>query len=679
MKKFFTYILLLFAIAGFAEHTTCADYKLDTIHSDGGVISILKVDSCTWNITATPTNGYKFAYWKNLFGTIDFDSFFVLEIDTNVQNYLYEANFVRDNAFIYKWLDDSIIIRTDTTDLLSSCDSAGWSYTVVNSYIRLADEDERITKLDWGIWKADVTELINHNNYAGLPLHMVINNACGKPSAVIDTIIPVVVHGTMDAHDIDFHSDVPHCDLQVLEDAILYVDSDIVVNGTLDIHEGGKVIINEGHTLEAQNIILRGDGIRKKWGQLLINGAAYGPNKNDSVLMYYDYILTLNYWQPLSLPDTISPNDITSSITRQPAIFRNMFYNTLTRNTGASGWEVHNDDSLIMGHGYITTAQPNRWNGLYQKTDILKYPIRIKLSNEQTDRQISVYGSTDPNIKVNDKNWNLIGNPYLSDYIVDDIGVIKMGDAYGGHTEVRYITYTTDNFMTYVQRPLIGDTLKSFNVYFIQTIDNGDIIFKKKNLAHNPAPAHKHIKNEHQFGITLSQNGTIEHIGLLYGDFSTDYEINADLSKMFGFGNQMSAYSLLNNDPLAFQALPLENITNAVPLGYRNANISNMTFKYDFERYSDSELNAVWLFDIVNNSYTDLLTNAYTFTPNATNEDNRFYISFELKSNVTTSVDNVTFDFEDMHFDILGRRTYLLENGVYIIKNKNGKYIKVIR
>jgi hypothetical protein len=233
--------------------------------------------------------------------------------------------------------------------------------------------------------------------------------------------------------------------------------------------------------------------------------------------------------------------------------------------------------------------------------------------------------------------------------------------------------------MNYVQRPLKGDTLKPFNVYFIQTINNGDIIFEKKNLAHNPAPARKHIKNEHQFGITLSQNGTVEHIGLLYGDFSTDYEINADLSKMFGFGNQMSAYSLLNNDPLAFQALPLENITNAVPLGYRNANISNMTFKYDFERYSDSELNAVWLFDIVNNSFTDLLTNDYTFTPNATNEDNRFYISFELKSNVTTSVDNVTFDFEDMYFDILGRRTHLLENGVYIIKNKNGKYIKVIR
>ena len=675
MRKFFTYILLLFAISGFAEHTTCTDYKLDTIHSAGGVISILKVDSCTWNITASPSADYKFAYWKNLFGTIDFDRSFVLEIDTNVQNYLYEANFVRDNAFIYKWLDDSIIIRTDTTDLLSSCDSAGWAYTVVNSYIRLADEDERITKLDWGVWKADVTELINYNNYAGLPLHMVINNACGKPSAVIDTIIPVVVHDTMYAHTMEFPN-ISHCDLQVLEDAVLYVDSDIVINGTLDIHEGGKVVINERHTLTAEGIILRGDGITKKWAQLLIKGEIINISEP---LIYYDYTLNSSEYFPLSLPDIVSHNSIVSSITGLSTNYTSFRYDTELRNTHHTGWVTQESDYLL-GQGYIVYSPVNRWKdsiSYKQKTNIIRYPIRVTLANEKDNKSIHIVGETRDGIRPSDRNWNLISNPYICNYRIgleDNFRYALWQD----DELVQYITYSLDGYKTYEQEPINNFIMKPFNSYFVQVKNSENIEFRRDwfvTMGGSFLPKRNGI-SELRTGVTLTQDNQTEHIGLLYGNYTDEYEINADLAKMFGFASVMYAYSLSQNEQLAFQAVSIDSIY-PIPVGYKNAKIEPMEFAFDNTRYTKYGLSALWLYDSKLNTHTNLLHEKYTFTPAATSEDNRFYITAEL--DVPTGIENTQIVNNDCIFDILGRKmNYIPNNGVYIIY-KDGRYIKVLK
>ena len=104
-----------------------------------------------------------------------------------------------------------------------------------------------------------------------------------------------------------------------------------------------------------------------------------------------------------------------------------------------------------------------------------------------------------------------------------------------------------------------------------------------------------------------------------------------------------------------------------------------MTFSFDNERYINERLDAIWLYDTALNTYTNLLNSDYTFTPNSLNEDNRFYITIEFKTNIPTNIENTNTEYKDFIFDVLGRRisnTY--KNGIYIIFEK-GKYNKVIR
>ena len=575
MKRIFIYILLLLSTCAYANN--CIDYKQEKVESIGGQITVTEIDSCTWTIAANPLNGYKFAYWKNLYGTVVFEREFTLEIDTTIQNYLYEATFVKDNAFIYKWLDDSIVIRTDTTDLLSGINTAGWSYTLVDGEIRMTDEDERITKLDWGVWKSDVTEVINRNEYAGLPLHMIIHNPCSKTSAVIDTIIPVVVHDTMYAHTMEFPN-VPHCDLQILEDAVLYVDSDIVVNGILDIHEGGKVVINENKTLTAQGIILRGDGITKKWAQLLIKGTVINISEP---LIYYDYTLDDTEYYPLSLPDTVHQSLVKSSITGLPTSYTSYLYNTEVRNTHNTGWQTMNA-AYIMGDGYIMWSEPNEWKNTYaQRTNIIRYPIRVWLSNEKQNKLVHVVGETREGIRPSDKNWNLIGNPYLCNYIVGVNDGIYSTIWHNDRT-VQYITYSNDGYRTYEQEELDGFVIKPFNCYFIQVENSSDVSFERQNLQYYYAPKRVNGISEVRTGITLTQGNRIEHIGLLYGNYTDEYEINADLAKMFGNAPYLYSYSLASGEPLAFQAVSIDSIY-PIPVGYKNAKIEPAVFAFDSE------------------------------------------------------------------------------------------------
>lgn len=653
---------------------TCRDYKWGTglIETVGGVIEIDSVDECTYSLTAVPKNGYKFAYFKDL-GSIYFEDSVTLNIDTTIQNYVYEATFVRDNSFIYKWLDDSIIIRTDTTDLLSECNNSGWSYTLVDGEKRMTDEDERITKLDWGIWKSDVSELINRNEYAGLPLHMIIHNHCNKPSAVIDTIIPVVVHDTMYAHTMKFPS-TPHTDLQVLEDAVLYVDSTVTISGILDVHEGGKVVIDKDRTLTAQGIILRGDGTTKKWAQLLIKGEIINISEP---LIYYDYTLNSSEYYPLSLPDTVTHSSIVSSITGTSTYYTSFWYNTELRNTHHTGWEAVDSD-YMLGNGYIIYSPVNRWKNnvnFKQKTNIIRYPIRVWLSNETQNKSIHVVGETHTDILPSDRNWNLIGNPYISDYKVGyEDGVVSA--IWHNDKTLQYITYSNDGYLTYEQDLLEGFVIKPFNSYFIQVENSEDITFERENLVYYYLPKKESSRSELRTGITLTQENRTEHIGLLYGDYTDEYEINADLAKMFGSTPVMYAYSLANREALAFQAVSIDSLYS-IPVGYRNASTSAMKFAFDSERYTNTRLSAIWLYDSKLNEHINLLKENYEFNPYSSNEDTRFYVTVEF--DISVDLDYTSESSEGLVFDVLGRRMSNTPNkGMYVLF-KNEKYIKVVR
>jgi hypothetical protein len=219
--------------------------------------------------------------------------------------------------------------------------------------------------------------------------------------------------------------------------------------------------------------------------------------------------------------------------------------------------------------------------------------------------------------------------------------------------------------------------MKPFNSYFVQIAKGTDIIFDRNYQTTTYfAPRRNRGISEVRTGVTLTQDDRTEHIGLLYGNYTDEYEINADLVKMFGFAPVLSGYSLAQGEALAFQAVSIDSLY-PIPVGYRNANSTTMTFAFDTERYTNNGLGALWLYDSQLNKYTNLLRENYTFVPSANKEENRFYITIEL--DVPTDTENVFEINKETIFDILGRRmTEVYSNGIYIIF-KNGKYTKVIQ
>jgi len=93
------------------------------------------------------------------------------------------------------------------------------------------------------------------------------------------------------------------------------------------------------------------------------------------------------------------------------------------------------------------------------------------------------------------------------------------------------------------------------------------------------------IISELETGIVLTQGNHSDHIGFLYGNYTNDYELNADLVKEFGNNSKLSLYSLNNNIMHSFLALPYESIGAIIPIGFKNGSTESMMFSFDNKRY----------------------------------------------------------------------------------------------
>lgn len=684
---------------------TCDDYAKVDVPGTGGTITSTQDESnhCIWHLTATPDEGYKFAYWTDLYGVKTFTENTDIFIDTQVNNIVMQAVFIKSSAYIHEWEADSIVYRTDTTNILHGSN---------RGYGALAIDNEDafynyIFKSDEGIWKQKMSsEFVDNiyagNIYAGKNAHLVLFDECDKPSAVFDAIMPVMIYGDSLASNVDFHSDA-QTDVTVSDGATLTINTNKTIQGFLNIQAGGKVVVNEGVELSVGGIIMRGNGITKKWPQLIVNGTI-SNNNNDTI--YYDYTLDHRAYYPLAFPYDVTCAKVRNPINRKSTGYQAYEYSTSTRATGVTGWAEFNDlteDHFVAGNGYIIYAAPAKWKGTRQNQAILRFPMmKAFRSANEVQKSISIVKAGS---KAIDKNWNLIGNPYLANVTLDETdeetmlsGYAKWNDSSNEYElvpdeedpDVRYITYSNNGFRTYIQSRLKGFTMSPFNCYFVQADDEASSITIA--LADRAASAPlRNVANsetgrqEIETGLILSQGNSTDHIGLLFGNYTDGYELNADLSKEFGEEQPMSAYSLMGTTPLAFQALPLESMARPIPLGYRKANMSPMTFSFDDSQYDRNLLDGLWLTDILTGQVTNLLVEDYTFTPESAQDDNRFYLSCERRKvvEIATDVEETTQQQTIIRvFDMFGREMHgdvnALPQGVYILMDNLGNTKKEI-
>lgn len=685
MKKYIQIILSVFVcfcpLGIYAWE--CTDYVAFNPPSIKGKVDASST-SCTWTLTARPFSGYSFVKWSD--GITDNPR--SIDVNTDVSTYTYTAEFV-PAPFVDGWKADSIIITTPTLNLTGSTVTIKTNGTSRATGVALASRGT-------GSWSLPASL----NKYEGQKLRLEFYTAGPTLIAATDTIVPYVVAGNET--------------LSADKTSVQVVSGTLTINsnrkiGILDIYPGAKV--SQTAALEVNGIYMRADGPLKQYPQFYSSASVTNKNSN---IIYYDYALDYRRYYPLALPYTVVCSKIRTKSGTTPS-YEVHWYDCDQRASNVSGWEVYNDAAvgaqITAKQGYNIYAVPAKWGcsgSSRPNTVTLRFPMTANLSSSGDVKNKTVPVALHSNSGTNEsnKNWNLIGSPYLANYThTDDEKIalgyyVKEGDTYVKYGEgQRYVTWSDTYFASYKQDVVTSLELKPFFPYFVQLAElsgTGIVLDFSTGTLASAAPRRAWMSSnesedntEYLVCLALSQGEISDRTGLLYSEqFTHSYETNADLVKIFGEQQPMSLYTIgADNEPRAFNALPVEDAaTLPVPLAYRNAPLGTMQIAFDETRCDIASLEAVWLTDFTENTTVNLLKGAYEFTNDVAASDTRFAVTTVIRKTPAVATDNETATVSEqgsaVYYDMLGRRVSTsrsIPQGVYVVIENGNCRKEVVR
>lgn len=317
------------------------------------------------------------------------------------------------------------------------------------------------------------------------------------------------------------------------------------------------------------------------------------------------------------------------------------------------------NETLQPSEGYIIRAVPV--NG--QDTAVIRIEMEVPdawtTGGEQgtvekiTRNQINVtaHGTDKPALDDTHKGWNMLGVPYLSYFgtqnwdgessgIAGGKVVIQDGKIVLDDKTVRYVSVPTYDFSEYIQTPLSSTSLRPGWSFFVQIGKSGTLTFATTDReASSPllAPAQSH--SEQELTLLLNHGAKSDHTGLILSDaYTTDYEIGADLEKMFGEGFTLSVYTLSGNTRLAYNALSREAATQLIPVGFRAPEDGEYTFSLPDESPTEG-IERIDLIDYETGYLTNLPSAPYTFSTTRTESESRFAITITYSKETPTDTE----------------------------------------
>lgn len=455
-------------------------------------------------------------------------------------------------------------------------------------------------------------------------------------------------------------------------------------------------------------------------------GTVGGDTKYDMPRVYIDPASTLskavstvnldvaidndNYY-PIAVPFPVDVKDVdyadvylaglsTYGFSGQYAIKKYNGQQRADRGSNYANWEIMNDgisvgygsgtETLEPGHGYIVTALPTT----YETYATIRFPMTVDdawtTKGEQGSATISAETITKNEVDVfdyhkeegetpkNHKGWNLLGVPFMSCYASssfdeDPDGAYIKGKlnfstgAYTDETHV-YVSVPTYDFSEYIQSTIDEAVLLPGWCFFVQFDEGGTLTFKTAGESVSaPFRATKYDQSMPtvKTGIILSGAEASDKTTILVSDkySASEYEINADLEKLFGENSYtLATYSLSGETRLAYNAMSNADATQMIPIGYRAPEAGEYTFSIN-PRYADGAFGGVNLIDYETNTVTDLLQSSYTFSTERTQNDARFALNVVPAPAVITAIEN------DADGTNNGARKILLDGKMYIILN----------
>ena len=378
-------------------------------------------------------------------------------------------------------------------------------------------------------------------------------------------------------------------------------------------------------------------------------------------------------------------------------------------NNGASStnWKhMSSGTTLKAGRGYALTALPAPGYGDYA---VIRFPMVVdgawtatgELGRYTDDKSVDhikdtvrviAYkkagtgeGTGDGTPKAN-VGWNLLGVPYMSCYttgsnmynesnVADPATLIQGRFNYSTNKwedgEIMYVTVPTHDFSEYIQADITdaGTVLLPGWCFFVQVAETGNLRFLSASEAassslpiYAPKREQEHMPTV-RTGIILSGANASDKTTILVSDkySAAEYEINADLEKMFGEnGYTLATYSLSGATRLAYNALSNADAMNIIPIGYRAAEDGEYTFSIN-PRYAEN-FEQVNLIDYETGIMTDLMTTSYIFSTERTQNDARFALNVVPKAETPTDLNGGEANGERTKV-----RKVLIDDKLYII------------
>ena len=306
---------------------------------------------------------------------------------------------------------------------------------------------------------------------------------------------------------------------------------------------------------------------------------------------------------------------------------------------------------------------------------------------DHTKNQVTVTHHTGTAATANKchEGWNMLGVPYMSCFAsksnathekLEAFITGKMtltgdpADPYGWDEDgVVYVTVPTHDFSEYLQYNIDDEDTKLLPgwSFFVQFAKSGTLTFATAGQATSGLPIYAPKREESpvvKTGIVLSDGTKSDKTTFLISDkYNSEYEIGADLEKMFGNAFTLSTYSITNGTKLAFNALSTYEAQQAIPVGVRIPADGEYTFSLN-SRYADANIERLDLIDYEAGEVTNLLQADYTFTATSGQNDSRFALNIKKAPAVVTDIENT--EYSEQNTDI---RKVIIDDKMFIIRD----------
>ncbi|MBR5327339.1 MAG: InlB B-repeat-containing protein [Paludibacteraceae bacterium] len=477
------------------------------------------------------------------------------------------------------------------------------------------------------------------------------------------------------------------CDVVILKNATLTkADAETVndVNQVRDIYiyPGGKLVVPANATdYSVNNISLR--RVQDEVAAADIH-ASLNITSSSKAPIFIDVRIDANNWHWFALPYDCNIADVSWADGRK-AVYNTdwflMYYDGESRaastNPHDNHWKVYEGTKIEAGKGYIVGI-----TGDISKPAVkfeLRFPMEQDvLTAEQTNKTVALnaWGVKSDNTP-NNKGWNLVGNPYLNYYQPKTTGFAGLsllkytgidpltGDRlYDDNGDIPFLVTPIDGGWYEYRQELASDVeMMPFTAYFVQVGDPDNLDHTdgkelnasfeasnrgKKSILHRAQSEVDELEDPAIVAVSLTNaKGESDKTTLLIADrFTNEYEMNADFFKWFGdyykYYTKPVLYTIgADQGKRAFNALNEDLASQPISLGMYAAQAGNYTFSLNL-RNELAQVQEVWLYDVTQDVYTNLLQDDYTFHTAKTESAGRFFLSVKMAPKVTTDTENLT-------------------------------------